>query len=53
MQTLFIYFAVFVAVLIAADALLRFLRTSMEKQKFINYRMSLLKGDSDRAVVYR
>jgi tight adherence protein B len=53
MQTLFIYFAVFVAVLIAVDALLRFLRTSMEKQKSINYRMSLLKGDSDRTVVYR
>jgi tight adherence protein B len=53
MQTLFIYFSVFVAVLIAADTLLRFLRTSMEKQKFINYRMSLLKGDADHTVVYR
>jgi tight adherence protein B len=53
MQTLFIYFAVFVAVLIAADALLRLLRTSIEKQKFVNYRMSLLKDDADRKVVYR
>jgi tight adherence protein B len=53
MSIFFIYFAVFVAVLIAVDTLQRLLRTSMERKKFINYRMSLLKGDVDRKVVYR
>ena len=53
MSTLFIYFAVFVGVLIAADALLRVGRDSMEKRRFVNYRLSLIEKDEDRRVVYR
>lgn len=53
MQTLFVYFAVFVAVLLGADALLRLVRTSFERRQFLNYRLSLIEGNADRTVVYR
>jgi tight adherence protein B len=53
MSTLFIYFAVFVGVLIAADALLRVVRDSTAKRRFVNYRLGLIEKDEDRRVVYR
>lgn len=52
MQTLFIYFAVFICVLIAADALLRTTRNALERKRFVNYRLSLIEDNADRKVVY-
>lgn len=53
MSTFLIYFAVFVAVLIGADTILRLMRTSLERRQFINYRLGLIEGNADRQVVYR
>lgn len=52
-MTLLIYFAVFVGVLIAADALLRVIRDTTAKRRFVNYRLGLIDKDEDRRVVYR
>jgi tight adherence protein B len=53
MQTTLIYLAVFIAVLVLADTLQRSMRNSLERKRFINYRLSLIEHDADRKVVYR
>jgi len=53
MSTLFIYFAVFIGVLIAAEALLRSVRDITAKRRFVNYRLGLIDKDEDRRIVYR
>ncbi len=52
MNELIIYLAVFLCTLILSDTIIRGLRNHFEKKRFINYRISLIEGDSDRREVY-
>lgn len=53
MSEFLIYFLIFISALIIFDALTRFIRDSVEKRHFVNYRLSLIKESSDRKAVYQ
>jgi tight adherence protein B len=52
MQIFFIYFSIFVCALIGSDLVIRRLRDSLEKRRFVNYRLSLIEENADRRQVY-
>lgn len=52
MNILLIYVSIFICVLVASDALLRFARDRFQKQQFVNYRLKLLEKNEDRRAIY-